>query len=199
MRCATADATATTSRMAATSCTRKSRAPRATASATAAAVPNRRASGSSAAAQRADEALARNPHQHGIAEGDQHVEVGQQRDVVRQGLAEADTGIEDDGVGRDAGAAGGGGPPHQEGRDVLDDVPVGGPPLHRRGHPPHVHQDDRHPLGPAQREHAAIEPSGRHVVHQVGTGIEGRGGDLRLHGVDRQRHPDGAPDRGQHR
>ena len=142
-----------------------------------------------AAEQRADESLARHAHQHRIAEGGEHVEVGQQRQVVRHRLAEADARIDDDGVARDAGA-GAPRPPVARGTHA--------PRRRRRGRPagaassPAVPRMCMRTTGTPAPAHSgsmpAIEAARRHVVHDVGAGVERRGGDGRLGRVDRERH-----------
>ena len=57
----------------------------------------------------AQEALARDANQQREAERVQRVEVGEQGEVLVEGLAEAEAGIEDDGLACDAGGERGAG------------------------------------------------------------------------------------------
>ena len=89
-------------RVAATSCTRRICTPWAAPSSAAASEPGRRSSGA-APRQLADEALARGAEQHGAAQAVEDGQGPEQRQVVGQRLAEADAGIDDQALARDAG------------------------------------------------------------------------------------------------
>ena len=107
-------------------------------------------------------------------------------------LAEADAGIEHDAVAGDAGAFGERERAGEEGGDVGHDVDrrIGGLAV--------VHDDDRHGMPGDHGRHVGIALQAPHVVDDAGAGGERQLRHLRLHGVDRYRHPEPGH-RGQHR
>ncbi len=79
-------------------------------------------------------------------------EAADQREVVRDGLAEADAGIDQHAGARDAGGLGGGDAGLEEVDDVEQHVVVGGRVLHGPRVAPGVHQADRPAGGGGERE-----------------------------------------------
>ena len=109
----------------------------------------------------------------------------QQGQVVREGLAEADAGIQPDPVPPHPGGQGRVRPGQQEGFHLRDHVPVAGIGLHGPGLALHVHEDHR----AAQRRRrlgTGVSAQGGHVVPDGGPGGDGGAGHGGLHGVHGQ-------------
>ena len=197
-----ARATLTASRLEATSCTRTPQAPLAAASAVVAVVAASRSAGAAAlpstGQQRAEETLAAGAHQDAVAQVAEAVQGTQQFPVVFRVLGEAESRIQDQLFGLDAG----GGERLAQGDQFLDDlgddvgvVCLGG---HRGGVPAAVHEH----VGGAglgdQRGHVRLVGQARDVVDDVrARGKRGTGGGG-VHGVDRDDRA-GLGQRGDHR
>ena len=148
-------------------------------------------------AEAADEALAAEGAEDGVAQGEEVGGGAEQFEVLGDGLAEAQAGVEQDAVGGDAGGAGGRGPFGEEGADGRDHaggilgrglvavgVAVGG------GGGEAVHQDDgAGPIG-GEGEHGVVLGAGGDIVDRVGAGIEGGAGDGGQGGIDGDRKVD---------
>ena len=169
------------------------RAPLSRACTTVASVPSSRSVGGEigalAAEDRADEPLPRRADEDGDVEpAHQLGQAGEHLEVVAHGLAEADPGI-----GSERGLGNPGGlrrrqPFEQEVADLTHDVVVAGVVLHRAGLTEHVHRDVAGPRAGDDVEDAGVEAPGGDVVDDDRTGVDGRGGDVRLGGVDADRH-----------
>ena len=94
-------------------------------------------------ADRADEALARGAEEDRAAEPVQEREAADQREVVRDRLAEADPRVDEDAGARDAGRLGRGDAGLEKVEDVEQHVVVGRRVLHGLRVAPRVHQADR--------------------------------------------------------
>jgi protein-tyrosine phosphatase len=136
-----------------------------------------------------EKALARSADEDGTAEGDDLVESPQELEVVLNRFSEADAGIETDVVLRDPSFRGEGEPLLQEGDDFGDDIVVARILLHRPGLAEHVHETEvRLGIRDDASEIGVAAESGDVVDHH-GAGFEGTAGDLRIGGVNRNRHP----------
>ena len=142
--------------------------------------------GRAAAGDPAQEALARGADDDRPAELDDLVQAGEQLEVVVDGLAEADAGIEPDSLARDAvrdrmlEALG------EKRADVGDDVAVARIALHRARLAEHVHEADVAAALGDERRHPGVAAQRGHVVDERGAGVERSGRHRRLRGVDRQ-------------
>ena len=172
-----------------TSCTRTIVAPDATAAAAAATLAETEptvASGSPE--QPAEEALAGHADDHGTADRGELAEPAQQLDVVLDGLAEADAGIEADALLGDPRRDGEREPLLEERPDLRHDVVVARILLHRSRLAEHVHEADVCTrLGDDLRQ-LRVATQRRDVVHELGAERESAARDLGLRGVDRERH-----------
>ena len=130
---------------------------------------------------RVDEALARGADQDRQAEVLEFVELGDRLHALLRGLAEADAGIEHDGFPRDAGLVGDVERMVEERVDVGDDADGG------IGLVAVVHDDDRHAMLADHAGHVGIALQAPDVVDDADAQPERPIGDLRLHGVDRDR------------
>ncbi len=109
----------------------------------------------------------------------------QQCQIVRESLAEAESGINEQLLGRKTGSAAGRHALIQKGAHFGHHVGVYGCLLHGARLPLHVHQAHR----TAARARRRQRPGGTqrtHIVDQPGAGGGGGGHDLRLTGVDRE-------------
>ena len=140
-------------------------------------------------AQTPEEGLARGPDKHGLPEGEQGRQVGQQRPVVLGGLGEAESGVEHERLGGD---------PSGEDRVAAvgelaaylgDDVVVDRARLHVGAVSAPVHCDVRHPAGGHEGHHVLVGEPTAHVVDESGTEVQGRGGDVGSHRVDTECEP----------
>ena len=91
------------------------------------------------------------PTTHGETGGDQRVEVGEQREVVADGLAEADAGVDPD-LARRPSAAAASARSTRNAPHLGHDVVVAGVGLHGPGVAQHVHRDEPD-AGPGRRGH----------------------------------------------
>ena len=124
-----------------TSCARMMRAPFQAATTAAARLPARRSPPSRPVSD-ADHPLAREAGEHRLAVRRQCRQARQQRQVVLEGLAEAEARIDGDARARDARGLAGGDAASQEAAHLGHHVPVAGRILHRAGLALHVHQAD---------------------------------------------------------
>ena len=137
-------ATRTTSTMARTSCTRTMCAPSRTLAVTAAAVPQSRSSGGRSPSAALQERLARGAGENRPTQRGDPIELRQHVEAVLGALREAEPGIEDDGVARDAGAFSRASTASASSRATSDsDIGVHGPLVHVARTTAVVHQDDR--------------------------------------------------------
>src|SRR5512143_1462408 len=81
----------------------------------------------------AQEGLAREAEQQGTAEATERLRAAQDLEVVVEGLAEADAGVDDDPLRRNAGGARSADPLVEEGRDLAHEVIVMRGVLHGQG------------------------------------------------------------------
>ena len=177
------------SRVAATSWTRIAAAPRVAATTVVAIVPPTR-SVTSRPVILPMKRLARGAEEDRAAQLAQLAEAAQQLEVVLDGLAEADPGIDPDPLLGDSRRDRSFHPLGEERPDVVDDVVVAGVVLHRARVPEHVHQDHFAAALGAEAGQVRIGPQGGYVVDPARAGVERRLGDRRLRGVDRDRDAD---------
>ena len=130
-----------------------------------------------------EEALARCADQNRPTSPDPSDPV-EESEVVFEGLAEPDPGIDDDPTGVHTGSDGGRRPSVEEPSDVVDDAPVRRRVLHRGGLSLHVHDDDADTAGGTDVGHRrGCESSD--VVDRFGSGGDRRFGDGGFAGVHR--------------
>ena len=141
-----------------------------------------------AAGQLADAALARQAGQHRYTQFGEAVQAGEQFKVVHGGLAEAEAGICDQVLLRDAGQFGGEDALGQEAVHLRHHVVVARVVLHRARLGGHVHQHHRHAQGGGGFQRA-LAAQGAHIVDHAGAGLHRRAHHLRLAGVDADRQP----------
>ena len=151
----------------------------------AATVPMRRPPGS-APRMAPEEALARGAEHDRPPELPQPREPAQQRQVVSDGLAEADAGVDQDLLLGDAVLRREHHALLEEGADVVDDVVVVRLPLHRLRFALHVHEDHRTAGVGDDVDHLRIHPESAHVVDDRDAGRESPPRDFGLVRVDGQ-------------
>ena len=140
-----------------------------------------------AAGQLPDAALAREAGQQRHAEFGEALQLRQQFQVVLQGLAETETGVDDDPALVDARHLAGEDALGEEAVHVGDDVVVLRRRLHRARLAEHVHQHHRHAEF-GRRVQRAFAAQRVHIVEHAGASGDRRAHDLRLAGVDADRH-----------
>ena len=119
------------------------------------------------------------------AVGDAEVgEVAEELQVVVEGFAEAEAGVEDDACGVDAGVGEDVQSAFEVGADFGDDILISGGLLHGGGGAAHVHDDEAGGGFGGELDHAGIASEAGDVVDDVGSGGEGGAGDGGFHGVD---------------
>lgn len=119
------------------------------------------------------------------AVGDAEVgEVAEEVQVVVEGFAEAEAGVEDDACGVDAGVGEDVQSAFEIGADFGDDILVSGVLLHGGGGAAHVHDDQAGGGFGGELDHAGVATEAGDVVDDVGSGGEGGAGDRGFHGVD---------------
>ena len=144
-----------------------------------------------------DQALAARADQDGVRAGGQVRQGPQQREVVLQGLAEADAGVQQH--VRHAGAQGLARLGPQVTVNLRDHVGVVGGVLHGLRVALHVHHAGGRSGVGAHAAHLGVAQAG-HVVDQVRPGAQGPGSHLGFHGVHAEQHVRAAQgaDDGQH-
>lgn len=128
--------------------------------------------------------LAGNANEEGAVGDAEAWQVAEELKVVFEGLAEAESGVEDDACGVDAGVGEDVEPAFEEGTDFGDDVVVSGVLLHGGGGASHVHDDEASGGFGGELDHAGIATEAGDVVDDVGSGGECGTGDGGFHGVD---------------
>ncbi len=131
------------------------------------------------------EALAGGADHQRAAQLAQLAEPAQELEVVVEGLAEPDPWVEPDPLLGDAGGDGRLGPLEEERLHIVDDVAVGRVRLHRARGPLHVHEDHPRPAPGADRGQLGIAAQRGDVIDDRSSRPEGRLGNRRLRGVDR--------------
>ena len=149
--------------------------------------------------ERAEHALARDAHEQRAPQLGQGGEPGEEGQVVLQGLAEADAGVEQHPLLGHAGIDRRREPRGQVVAHLPHHVAVARVALHRAGVAAHVHQADGRPALGHRRQQGRIGAAGRDVVDQREARVQGGGRHRRQRGVDRQgerrrRHPQRAQD-----
>ena len=134
-----------------------------------------------------DHPLAAGPEEDRKADLNQPVQMRRQGQVVGQGLAEADAGIEPDPLARHPRGHGRFGPGRQFGADLGDDVVVAGIGLHGLRLAAHMHEHDLAAQFGGGRQTVGREAEGRHIVPDRRPGRDGGAGDFGFHGVDADR------------
>ena len=112
------------------------------------------------------------------------VEMAKQLEVVLEGFAEADAGVDDDGVPLNTRLQCGFDLLLQVVVDVGDDIGIGRFLLHGLGGALHVHEDDAGAMLGGERCHGGIVTEGGDIVDDVGAGVEGGFGYGGFGGID---------------
>ena len=161
-------------RVSCTSCTRSTCAPWRKASSATAIEPGARSRASGASPIVPMKRLREAPNRIAQPSPCRSGEAADEREVVGDGLAEADPRVDEDAVARDAGGLGRGDPLLEHVEDVEEHVVVGGRVLHGLRVAERVHQADRRAAVGGEGEAAGVVAQRRDVVEEVGAGVEGR-------------------------
>lgn len=131
----------------------------------------------------ADEAFAGEGHHEREVVHAQFAQVADEGEVVLSGFAEADAGVQTDALRGDAALCCERNPLGEEVAHFDHDVLIMRGLLHGGGGALHVHEDDAAGVLSAEVAHAGIGQAAD-VVHDVGAGLQGGGGDGGVAGVD---------------
>ena len=132
----------------------------------------------------AEEPLAGRGDEQGVAEAQQAVEAGEQREVVVGVLGEAEAGVDDHAVGGDAALQDGLHARVELVGDLGDHVVVHTPDVAALQVAAPVHDDERGARGDDDPDHRGVGEAAADVVDQGGSGRERLLGDGGAHGVD---------------